>query len=309
LRFQLFGTPYYEYCQSTLAEGLKELGHEVYGWNGETTNYKDLYQGQDIDVFINAFPHPNKGEKIIKEGVPNIIIWPYDISDNLPFESAKYRFTAAFVRDLMVNLGKSVFPFNYGIENRYYCITDKINKPLAERPIDVIFTGEAVGKRVSYIRLLQEHFKSLNCMLDFRKYSGYPYQSKPNTYWCQWVNGRFCHYDDYYEALSESKIVLSLNGSGPECGRHYEAYASGGLPLIQKSGTIQIEPSIPTRFPNIVFDRPVELSDKISYYLGHLDEAQNLANQVFEFGRNNLRTIHRAQYVLDKLQEVISEAR
>jgi hypothetical protein len=308
MNFLVYGTPYYEYLQATIVEGLTLLGHNVYGWNEkkkeqDTRNYKKPYGGQQIDYFIDA--HPSIQQTNNWDYTPRILLWPYDWGDNNPFDPSRFKYDAAFIRDYrgLKNDPGNVFPINYGIEQRYFCAVNQEDKAIIERNWDVLFTGDNVGRRGKMLKMLNKSMKK-NGPFNVSLGLGYSFIEEPDDYWCQWVNGRFCHCNDYFRALANSKINLSFGGSGPDCGRHYEVMASHGLPLIEKSDAIGIEPSFQSAFPELTFFHDAELRDKALYYVTNLDEAQELADRVFEFAKTTQTSKQRALYMLRCLKQL-----
>ena len=53
MKFLIKDCNHYEFASATLCEGLKELGHEVYCYAKTINNYKEPYDGQVIDYFID----------------------------------------------------------------------------------------------------------------------------------------------------------------------------------------------------------------------------------------------------------------
>jgi len=300
----IHGANYYEYCQATFVNGAKTLSHDCFNFNPNYNNYTKPYRGQDISFYIDFYPGHMSPPDI---DVPKILVWTYDADDGpQPFNPNKFpQFDLYFIRELKSNFGDKVYPMNYGIEDRYYCITEKEDKPFSERSVNCSFYGSfggantLMGKREQKLDFIEHNLTKWKPVIGRQ----WAYKSDPDPYWSEWVNGRFSHDTSYFKALADSKIILSPSGGGSEGGRHYEAIAAHSLPLIEKSHNINIYPHWEDMFPEIVWDKVEECVSKVDYYLSNLEEAQVLADKIFEFGKKNLRSINRAQYILDRMKE------
>jgi hypothetical protein len=300
MKFLVYSPPYYEFCTSTVCEGLKSLGHMVYGYDGSSQNYLEPYDGSVVDFFIDAFPM--KGRSVDWSWTPRIMLWPYDKTGPETLNYNDHKYDIMFIRDYEGGGGSNVFPINYGIEDRYFDQINREDKPLKDRKYDVVFIGDNVGRRKEMLTKLKGKLNDFNCLLGLKTDLGVG--EEPNEYWSQWVNGRFCHWDDYFRTIADSKILLSFSGSGPDCGRHYESIASHALVFFEKSNTIKVSPSIDARFPHLLFDEVGELANSIREYLSRINLAQHDADLLFSFGKRHLTTRNRAEYMIEKMKEV-----
>ncbi|MBI3012689.1 MAG: glycosyltransferase family 1 protein [Elusimicrobia bacterium] len=107
--------------------------------------------------------------------------------------------------------------------------------------------------------------------------------------------------EDYFEALNQSQIALSLGGEGFDTLRYWEIPASGTL-LLSESPRIQI----PNNFvsgQNAVFCKN-DLSDLtalIDYYITHKNEASEIAREGQKHLLQYHTHIHRAESIRDIL--------
>jgi hypothetical protein len=296
----VYGAPYFEFQLATIVDGFKSLGHTVFDVRNEGRNYMELYKGEPVDVFIDAFPHERFK---LEYHVPiKIMVWPYDLGEKRKLIYTSYDFDLIFVRDYFGDGPENVFPLNYGIEERYFCFIEKEDKPLIERYYDVVYMGDIVnvGKRLEYCERVEKQCSHRNLLIG----SKITRAKEVDAYWSRWVNGRFTHNTDYYRTLADSKILLSLHGSGIECGRTYEAIASHALPLIEYSNAIQITPSLKDNIPEIFFRTPNEMIQLIDVFLNDLNYAQEIADAVFEFGKTHLLSKHRVNYIIEKVNKI-----
>jgi hypothetical protein len=184
----------------------------------------------------------------------------------------------------------------FAIERRYMEACDLYRKPLNDRTYDVVFYGTlSTANREGFMRTLSTQFK---CDYGVRPFN------IPDTKWSKWVNGRYNHSPEYYRALCDSKMVFCGLGAGPSCGRTYEAYAAGSIPLIQKypSEIRQLVPFVDGE-NCILWEKPSELIKKVENVISNRDYMNELARKCYEFGQTHLLSKHRAQYMLDIIKK------
>jgi hypothetical protein len=200
-------------------------------------------------------------------------------------------FNHVFVRDLLP--GEPGHAMNFGIEDRYYCITDKGYTLLKDREIDICFLGSEWAHRKQYIDQLRKDFGKYRLELGLRKFN------EPDDYWSRWTRPYCAHDPRYFEVLSNSKIVLSLKGAGPDTARTWECLASGACPLIENLGTKMIEE--PRAY---FFNDYAELKETIELVLEGIDEdtagAQSAVDADWLWNREHHSTTVRASYLLEK---------
>lgn len=298
MRFLADAHPWYDYMDATVFQGLKLLGHEVYGLGENQSNYLIPYKGGGYDVFIQTVPFSAVQRR---KGIPKILVWGADTGQgrdafNIP-NFQEHDFDAAFIRDYRGGGPANVFPLHFGIEKRYYCATgDRPEKLLSEREIDVAFLGryDDYPKRIELLKKIKDAFSNdYNVLIDGHRFN------KADNYWTKWVNGHCCHCPDYFEALQNTKIIVSPMGAGPDCARHWEAFASGGVPLVEFMPIVYIPPAPVDGMDWVLFRDPKESVIKIKELLSDLPAAQRIAYRSFETGKKYHTTEKRAQYILD----------
>ena len=299
---------YFEYLTSFLTQGLTKLGHECFCIRRSDNSYLKPWDDGKFDLYMDTFPtYDPPPHFVVNSGVPKVMVWTYDLDDGpQPFHPDKFPwFDIYFIRELKEKYRDNVYPMNYAIDDRYYCITETFDPPLKDREFNLTFFGSygggnsLMGIRASKLKDIEEKTKEWNPIIGKQ----WTYEAEPDNYWSKIVRGRFHHDLGYFNSLVKSKIIISPHGGGVECGRHYEALGAHSIPLIEKFNCLSIEPTWETNFPEIVWTSTSECADKCHYYLNNIEEAQLLADNLFEFGKNNLRTIHRGQYFLDRLKD------
>jgi hypothetical protein len=186
---------------------------------------------------------------------------------------------------------------NFGIEDRYYCATEKRRKPLIRRSIDVSFLGNIdTAPRKKYAAMVQADFGNRRLEIGGHKFA------VADDYWSQWTATYRPHDPRYYQCLADSTINLSFMGYGPDCARHWEVMASGGVPVIERMPTVQVPPTL--NEDNCVFfsnERELRgiLSDILSYPLKY----QAIADSAWASGRKYHSTKARARYLLKVLSD------
>ena len=53
------------------------------------------------------------------------------------------------------------------------------------------------------------------------------------------IGNNIYHLDQYFEKLGQSKFVISPEGNGYDCHRHYETWITGGIPIIEYNEKIK----------------------------------------------------------------------
>lgn len=308
----LEGPNYCDFQICTIVDGLQELGHTVYDAQAVGSNYMKVPQtGVEINLFIAADTDNISSVQMPVKGFPKVILhghdrWLPDYSEVPSGPVKPIMFQAwgcdiAFVRDLdrkqFHATSFPIYPMEFGIERRYKEACHKelfFSKP---REFDVVFFGTlTTAKRMDVLQRLDAEFKC-----HFGNQSTF---MQGDSKWSKWVNGRYSHVPKYYEALCHGTFALSPLGAGPTCGRTYEAYAAGCIPLIQRYPK-EIEQIVPFVDGEncILWDTADELIPKIRHWLQDFNELTKLQKRCYNFGHFELETKRRAQYMLDKLKE------
>jgi len=311
------GVPWYDFQMGTIVDGLLDLGHKVYDLSDVGQNFMAPIGDRDpteMDLFIMADSENSEmnAKQFFRGGnkIPKIIIHPYDKwLDHIKAYTGQKRTILyeqwscdiAFVRDLEnppQNSTFPIYPLEYGIEKRFIEACNEYIKPLDERIYDVMFVGTwETANRKRFSSPLENNFK---CML-----GNHHRFVTPDDYWSKkWINGRFFHCLEYFETMCNSRFVICPLGSGPSCGRTYEAYAAGAIPLIERFPG-EVKQIIP--FVNgencLLWTNNDELINKIKYYLSNYDILKELQYKCINFAMQNFRTKHRAKYILNKASE------
>ena len=319
MNIALLTTPYSDFQVCSIVDGFLDLGHEVYDIEGPGRNYmKPWPVGKDIDIslFIMADTNNSPGLAIptdvlgFSKGkyIPKVVIHGHDLwtdyisvpnSPKKPVPYDRANCDIMFVRDLCtgdrVETSYPVYPMEFAIERRY--VEACANGRVKDRKYDVAFFGTpSTAGRQRVMDLLREQF---NC-----HFGDQGTFKEPDTYWSKWVNGRYVHAPKYYEALGNAKFAWSPLGAGPSCGRTYEAYAAGCIPLIQKYPSDMEQIVKFTDGENcIIWETAEGLINKIKSYLGDSVHLTELQKRCYKFGMENLLSRHRAQFILDKCKE------
>jgi hypothetical protein len=96
--------------------------------------------------------------------------------------------------------------------------------------------------------------------------------------------------------LANSKICLSLRGAGPDCARHWEAIASGGIPVIEMDGIVDIVRPTPSGVR--WFSGYEQLQSAIHNILARIDTFQTIHDADWSWNREHHSTMARARYLL-----------
>jgi len=290
----------YNFMDATIVQGMRSLGHHVFSVNEVASNYAEPYNGEDYSLYFHSgrLPFsPNQASipSDLKD-VPRILVWGHDsgITKEHQWFPDILGWDACFIRDLRENCGSNVFPIHYGIEDRYYCETKELRKPLRDRSIDIFFRGQLYKHRAQILAEIQKEFGN-TYILSINDRS---LDDTDDLWTPQMKDGRGIHQISYYQQMADSKIVLSLLGLGPDCARHWEALASGAVPLIQFMPIIYVKPWLKNTQEYFYFTGIDDCLYIISELLENLDLAQSVANAGFESGMQNHTTASRAEYIL-----------
>lgn len=303
LSFIFDGQNYFDYLACTVNQGLKNLGHKVYSFTGHEENYCEPWVGQEFDFILQAW---GEGNNFPDEKVPLIYLFGGDTgTDRTASHTPNINAINAdvyFIRDLRDHSNAKCFPINFGIEDRYYCATKTIRKKLRQRNVDVLFLGQY--DNCPQRRALLEETESLLSSFGYNVVFGGRAYNGADTYWSKWIHGHCSHDPQYFEALANAKIIFSPMGFGPDCARHWEAFASGGVPCIQYMPTIMAPPNLRDGLNCIRFNGPRDAVLMIHELLEDLDRAQVIADLAFETGKQYHTTTARARYMLDIMQRI-----
>lgn len=310
----LMHTPnYVDSVACTIADGLLDLGHQVYNTRGRLNYGEPAPDGTIYDLYLMCDTDDKEALKYVsRAGHPQIIVHAHDRwTDYLyaPMSNTKpvpdQYCDIMFVRDLDHEVHSRkwypTFPLDYGIERRY--IEAAMAKPLYDfvnRPYDIVFYGTlSTARRIHYLEKLR--YADSNYKIDY----GANVFNNPDGVWSQWVYGRYTHDPAYYERLAQSKMVFCPVGAGASCFRHMEAYAAGSIPLIQKypSDIIPLHNFVDGE-NCILWEDEKDLLDKVDDILSDPQKQMDLHNRCWEFGQEYLLTRCVAQYMLDKINEV-----
>jgi hypothetical protein len=311
----VIGPNYSDFQLCTVVDGLQALGHTVYEYGGPGRSYMTSSLGpfgvgvnlEDVKFFIIA-DTDNSNACAATLDLPKVIIHGHDRwTDYLnvpnsplkPISYDKWNCDIAFVRDWdgTTNPRFPVYPMEFSVERRFVQACQRFY-PWFDRHFDVAFFGtEATAGRHKVLQLFKD--KLFRC--NFGNQCTF---MEPDDYWSKWVTGRYTHAPKYYEALCDAIFALSPLGAGPSCGRTYEGYAAGCIPLIQRypEEIQQIVPFVDEE-NCILWTTPEELIEKVADYINYQPDALNeLQMKCFEFSNHNLQSKHRAQFILDKME-------
>jgi hypothetical protein len=303
LIFLLEGHRHYDFMEATVVQGLQHCNHIVYGHKGNAANYLTPHEGQDYGAVIQCL---GNGELKKDEITPFIFLFGGDTGQaregGYVVGSDRQDADIYFVRDLRGGVNPRVLPINFGIEDRYFCATPKKgHKPLVHRKTDICFFGRfdnAPGRRNLLHGIADEFGKNYAV-----RFLEQPF-TEQEGFWSKWVQGHCTHVPKYYRALANSKIILSPMGAGPDCARHWEAMASGGIPLIQFMPTVPTPPRLRHGIDSMIFKDEREAITIIRKILDKPEEFQNIADHSFFTACRHHTTKARAEYMLNECKRL-----
>lgn len=301
----IIGNNYCDFQLCTIVDGLQDLGHTVYELSGPGLNYMEPDGGRGIDgcdLLIVADTY-NRQAVSLQVNKPKVIVhghdrWGQHLSTVKPIEYHTWICDIAFVRDWdgTTNDKFPVYPMEFGIERRYTEACVDWHRPVSERKYDIGFYGTyATAGRGKVIKQIEKKF---TC--DFGHNIKF---CSPDSKWSKWVYGRYVHDPCYYQALTNVKFALSPLGAGPSCGRTYEAYAAGCIPLIQAFPPEIKQISAFTNENSVLWKTADDIIRVVKQMLRKDRALDKFQKKCHEFGQKNLLSKHRVQYMLDRIQE------
>lgn len=296
----------YNYMDAHVVDGLKSLGHRVFGVNGIASSYAEPHNGENYDLYFHSGRRrgsPNQASVPADlQDVPRIFIWGHD--SGIAREPEQFPtlegFDAYFVKDLRRRTADNVFPLHHGIEERFYCETGVTRLLLRDRPIDVLFVGSYEDKLYGHRRPILESIQQelgTDYSVVIREFEF----SDPDDIWTPTMGGDVKHYSDYFALLAQAKVILCPMGATPDQLKRWEALASGAVVLAQWMPIVHIEPWLRNRTDYFWFVGIDDCIYTIREILNDPEMAQNVADNGFEVGREHHTTKARAQYILQTL--------
>ena len=283
---------HYNYMSAGICQGLQLLGHNVFSLYCYQTNYVEcgIDGSEHVDLYIEFVdqdvPAPKRW--------PSVLCWGEDHSRGLKRAFSR-GFDFVFIRDHSPNTPG--IPISFAIEERYIDVTKERLIPLHEREIDITFCGQlGYANRQEYVDRLKKDFASYNLVLGPRQFN------EPDDKWSRWTLPWAAHDVRYFEVLANSKVVLSFRGVGVfDCGRHWEALASGGVPVIENVPLVDMVRPTPEGVSWFVGYE--QLGDAIHKALSNAN-SPTLQERVTEAWKWNLEhhsTVARARYLLQQI--------
>lgn len=289
-------SPHYDYLTSTVIEGLKELGHNLF--STETSNYVKKTPDWRLKSEINradlVLIFSNDGVRTSL--IPNSLDIPLvyiDGSDSMRLSLPKdFKFNLIFKREYFIkNKYKKMFPLPFGAENRYF-----FEKNDVEKNIDVVFSANLNGNAFR---------ESINQRLKFQENKNFYIGSTGERSYKRkrfFYDGMPIETPIYRDILSRSKIGVNVIGAGYDCARYWEIIAAKACLLTQKLDIL-----IPNSFEDgvncMIFETMAEFEEKLNFLINNPEKRQEIANAGYEHLLKYHTTKKRAEYLLKKIKE------
>jgi hypothetical protein len=310
MRILMHTSRYVDSLACTVADGLIDLGHEVYNTKGQL-NYGEPAQQGMYDLYIMADTDDHKALEGLSDTSssprPRLVIHAHDRwidylnAPNSPIKPVPDCVCdIMFVRDLDISVGGKrdypTYPIDYGAERRYQNACQPYVNNDSRKQAMVFYGTLSTAKRLTYL----EAVKRAGIAVDYGAYNF----NTPDGHWSKWVYGRYTHDPNYYKELCKYMYGFAPFGAGSSCFRHAELYSAGCIPVIQHYPDDIISLHNFVDGENcILWKTGEELIIKLLFYNEHLTKAEDLRRRCYEFGQKYMLTKYIAQFMLDKMKE------
>ena len=312
MKIAIISTPYYDFCASTLIEGLQVLStiENIQFACTEKSNYAEYedYSSKYLDEreFIKF---ANEADVIVEtsnNGVKTHLLNDINHSEKLVYIDGEdvyhnKRDTKDFVLYFKREMRKSiqwpsnVRPFPFAAENRYFKILH------GKRTIDVscMFGPHDNTKswRVDY----------QNTALDIAKENECTYQIGPiygGSNVVESIDTGNRNHKNYYNILNQSLISIDAYGSyGCNSGRFWEILAAGAC-LFTTENLIHMPHLFEDGVNCIEYSNVGELKEKLRYCLKNREYTKNIAREGFLHLSKHHTTLERAMYFVDEIRKI-----
>lgn len=158
---------------------------------------------------------------------------------------------------------------------------------------DVTDTFCSIGMSFSYLKIknklhykqyqIGKHEKLVLCAINFfnderrRKYNKVNRKNIVNTLKNNNIHNKYFSSDDYFETLPSYKFIISPEGNGIDCHRHYEALMAGCIPIVEDN------PIIRNKYGNCPILYTRDYSEITEEYLNK--KYEEMKTQIYNFSR------------------------
>lgn len=286
-------SPLHDFQASSLIEGLKNLGVEVYGDIGNNGAKKADLEKEKVDLFVECsnmkvntnlakyLSHLQKKMLIYLNGEDLEDSHSYNISNN----SCRYPddYGLYFRREYRKSeCHENERSLQFGIANEYL----KYYNPHKDGSILFPSSGEYENRR--YIKDVLDAFHPE--VRTGRIGNSFFHSRSPTDR------------TEYYTQINKASVIISAHGWGEDTARFWEAVCTGACVISQRFTINMNEPF--TDGENILFfDHPSELSGILEEISTGLIETRNIGNKCREFALKHHTTTKRAEYFLKEVEE------
>lgn len=297
MKVSFFNSPTYDFLDSTIIEGMSELGVDLnlyYKENLKNKNFFKNFKGSELSILsankFAAFKNFDKYDapkKIILDGTD----FPY-----LKYRSS-HEVNAIFKREFLGGLDynidnkKVVLPISFGCEERYFSQDCNFNEP---RKYDV----SCMLNKANFLRHSIEFYLKNAFFGDKKIFAG---NTNERSY--DGRSGSSIATPSYNEVLSNSIASISAPGRGIDCARYWEILAKGVLLLSYRSPLKIKKPLLPGEH-FIEFSDLIELKEKVLWIKENRKEAMIIAKRGHEYCKKFHTTKFRAKYLLEEVSKL-----
>jgi len=321
MKILIIQSPYYDFCSSTLIEGLIDLSKEkdIELLCSEESNYaktskynfccedeQDLISfGEKADIIVLCSNNGVK-EYLIERIRASILKTVYlDGEDTSPYKKDPVNFVLYFKREMLKSIihPGNVISFPFAAENRYF--NKSKNKSFDElwfsKNIDFSCMFGPHDEMKPWRKRIEEKLLELQLEKYFNSQIGQVYGGK---FYIDIDTGNRDH-EHYYTTLLRSKISFDAYGAhGCQAARFYEILANGCCLATQQSRIYMPDnKEFVDGYDSIVYSEN-DIEEKLDFCLNDEVKLYNIAKNGFEFVNEYHTSKARAKFFLKQCKSV-----
>ena len=297
-------SPEYDFCQSTLIEGLisfvkkrediqfkcTELSNyaKTDSWDYSCSEQEAINFGKLADVIVLCSNNGVKEYLVDQIDPEHKKIVYLDGEDTSWYKKDPKDFVLYFKREMLLEQihPRNVYPFQFAAENRYFS-SYNFDEIWNKKQLDVMCAFGPHDDTKSWRSIIENKLKEMNLT---NSQIGSIYGNNKDI-----IDTGNRNHQNYYEKLRLSRISVDSYGSlACESGRKYESLANGCCLLTQKS-RIHVSFELINNEHCIEYT-PNNIQEKVQYLLDNPDKVKRVAENGFDFMLKHHTSARRAEF-------------
>lgn len=299
--------------ETHLAEEMQNLGHQVKRiprdiWKAYVegrNEWPEITDDLSADINIVAkWHHFNSGdivERLRKESGAPVFYWVWDYMYDGGYQDWHLTMCRSADRYLSNEGGLAGEYEKLGINYYYFPfdVSDKVYDRIKEEKIyDVAFFGSCIGQgqRMEWLPQIDKHHRIKVFSWNYQDWQRLGLDAEPAVYG-----------EDFVRRVAQTRIVLQFSVNdrcwGYWSNRVGKVLTVGGFLLARYAPGMELF----LRDGCDYFSSVGEAVDKISYYLGHDEERESVAERGYEIGRDRFTSAARVRELLIMAERYVKE--